>query len=60
MPDGLRARVAARAGLGEVVVLGQGTDGRNASRQVDLGPTGPPDVTLDLQVGFGQVEVRRG
>jgi hypothetical protein len=48
-------------GLGEVEVFGDATGG--VAPTVDLGSVGPETdrsvLTLDLQVGIGQIEVRR-
>ncbi len=60
VPDDLRVRLDARAALGDVLVLGESADGQNVTRQTALGPPGAPQVRLDLRVGTGQVEVRRG
>ncbi len=75
VPPGLRVEVVARGRLGEVVVDDRtptsGASGRDTThadspfdspatvRRV-LGPEGSTDVSLDLSVGTGQVEVRRG
>lgn len=60
VPDDLRIHLDARAALGDVLVLGESADGQNVTRRAALGPPGDPQVLLDLRVGTGQVEVRRG
>jgi hypothetical protein len=61
VPEGLRLDGRARVGLGEVEVFGDATGG--VAPTVDLGSVGPETdrsvLTLDLQVGMGQIEVRR-
>jgi phage shock protein PspC (stress-responsive transcriptional regulator) len=61
LPPGLPVRVHARAAYGEVVGAGLGDDanGDDVDRTVLYG-TGDPRVELDVRVGTGQVEVRRG
>jgi len=54
--------VDGRAGIGEVDLLGQVANGTSAQRSVvDYGPGGDAriDLTLDLDVSIGQVEVDR-
>jgi predicted membrane protein len=54
--------VDGRAGIGEVNLLGQVANGTSAQRSVvDHGPGGDGtiDLTLDLDVSIGQVEVDR-
>jgi hypothetical protein len=61
VPDTLPVRIEARAGLGNVQVLGVEASGFEAERVV--GPqsiTGGEPLDLVLSVGVGQVEVRYG
>jgi phage shock protein PspC (stress-responsive transcriptional regulator) len=61
VPEGMTVRLDARVGLGEID-LGRGgdpTEGSRVSEDVVLG-TGDVEVELDLSVGTGMVEVRRG
>jgi hypothetical protein len=60
VPAGLRVAVTAKAGVGDVTVLGADHNGRTVTVTDDLGPAGPPDVRLSLSVRTGQVEVLRG
>ncbi len=73
VPPGLRVEVAARASLGELLVddrtpQGTGRETTQSGSPFDnpvtlsrtLGPEGSTDIRLDLSVGTGQVEVRRG
>ena len=60
VPDGLRVALEARSGIGNVQLLGVDYDGHRIARHLDLGPPGPPQLTLDLSVRTGMVEVRRG
>jgi hypothetical protein len=61
VPEDVRLDGRARVGLGEVEVLGDATGG--VAPRVDLGSVGSAPgaevLTLDLQVGMGQIEVRR-
>jgi len=67
VPDGLRVRVTTDVGLGEVVERTADPDGLlldQRQRQEDgafvVGPRTGPVLELDLEVGLGQIEVRRG
>ena len=60
VPDGLRVSLDAKAQLGDLLVLGGDTNGRDVNKHADLGGEGAPQVRLDLSVRTGQVEVRRG
>ena len=60
VPEGVRVSLDARAQLGDLLLLGADTNGREVSRHLDLGPSGQPQLRLDLSVRTGQVEVRRG
>jgi phage shock protein PspC (stress-responsive transcriptional regulator) len=61
VPDDVGLEVDARSGAGEVDILGATDDGVGAHRTVSLaGPSpGVPVLDLDLDVGIGNVEVRR-
>lgn len=58
VPEGIAVRVRARATLGQVQVFGEEASGVDAERVVEA--DGTPLLDLDLSVGLGQVEVRRG
>lgn len=62
VPEDATVIVDAHAGAGEVDVAGSRDDGIGADKELTLlGPGDlPPVLVLDAQVGFGQVEVRRG
>ena len=62
VPDDVGLEVDARSGAGEVDILGATDDGVGAHRTVSLpGPSaGVPVLDLDLDVGIGNIEVRRG
>jgi phage shock protein PspC (stress-responsive transcriptional regulator) len=61
VPDGPAVEVSTAVGAGESDVLGQRQSGYDVTtdRQVD-GDATSGTIALDLQVGVGQVEVRRG
>ena len=67
VPDGLRVRVDAGVRLGEIVIVDLGGDrrrltdgsGERVQEQFFVGDVGDPTVELDLEVGAGQIEVRR-
>jgi hypothetical protein len=46
--------------LGEVLIDGVESNGRQVEENVDLGPAGARQVRLVLSVRTGAVEVRRG
>ena len=50
----------AEAGLGEVVVFGEREGGISPEYRTEVVCTEPPVLNLDVSVGLGQVEVRRG
>lgn len=52
--------VHAEAGMGEVVVLGERKSGVSPEYRTDAVCLAAPVLTLELSVGLGQVEVRRG
>jgi phage shock protein PspC (stress-responsive transcriptional regulator) len=67
VPDDLRVRVTTEVGVGEVVERSADLDGRlrgQRQRAEDsvfvVGPRSGPALELDLEVGMGQIEVRRG
>jgi hypothetical protein len=62
VPEGVALEIDARAGAGEIVVLGDPEDGFAAHEQVTLpGPTADaPVLKLDADVGLGSLEVQRG
>jgi hypothetical protein len=60
VPAELSARVEARATIGNVQVFGEESSGLGAERVVEAGEAGAPAYDLELSVGLGQVEVRRG
>jgi phage shock protein PspC (stress-responsive transcriptional regulator) len=62
VPRDVDVSIDGRAGIGEVDLLGQKENGTSATRSVvDYGPTGDGtiDLTLDLDVSIGRVEVDR-
>lgn len=69
VPDDVPLLITARAGLGEVNVLGASAEGvdpalecAGSSRQMDCGDEAAPgerSLRLDLEVAMGKVEVRR-
>jgi phage shock protein PspC (stress-responsive transcriptional regulator) len=62
VPRNADVSIDARAGIGEVDLLGQQENGTSATRSlVDYGPGGDGtiDLTLDLDVSIGRVEVDR-
>lgn len=65
VPDDVDLTVIARVGAGQVDLVGQRFEGTAIDRTVrfDAGPSDdrrtPPHLTLELQVGFGQLEVER-
>ena len=69
VPDDVALVITARAGLGEVQVLGTSADGvdpglecAGSSRDMECGDAASPgerSLTLDLEVALGKVEVRR-
>ena len=62
VPRNADVTIDGRAGVGEVDLLGQVANGTSATRSVvDYGPAGDKtiDLTLDLDVSIGQVEVNR-
>ncbi|MFH1330735.1 MAG: hypothetical protein ABIJ48_08830, partial [Actinomycetota bacterium] len=69
VPDDVPLVITARAGLGEVHVLGTSADGvdpglecAGSSRDMECGDEASPgerSLTLDLEVALGKVEVRR-
>jgi phage shock protein PspC (stress-responsive transcriptional regulator) len=57
VPSDASVSVSARAGIGEVQVLGQTESGVGADVTVTGGPEGPIDLDIDARVGIGQVRV---
>lgn len=60
VPEGRRVSLHARAGIGNVQLLGVDHDGRRVDERLDVGPPGGSLLDLDLSVRTGMVEVRRG
>lgn len=62
VPDDVALEIDANAGIGEVIVLGDADEGVGADRSATLpgSSTDAPVLVLEADVGFGQVEVRRG
>ena len=62
VPEGVALEIDARAGAGEVNVLGDRDDGAGAHERVTVaGSTaGAPVLKLDADVALGSLEVRRG
>jgi hypothetical protein len=62
VPEDLRAAVEASVGFGELVLPSDGgreiETGAGLQRATALGPAGARNVTLDLRVGLGELEVR--
>jgi phage shock protein PspC (stress-responsive transcriptional regulator) len=58
VPEGVTVDVRGRAQAGDVVLLGSDHDGIHVDQRVVDG-AGPKRLTLDLEIGVGQVEVRR-
>jgi phage shock protein PspC (stress-responsive transcriptional regulator) len=60
VPDDVTVVVAARAGAGEVALFGTEGTGLGVTRNEALAPSGDggPTIELDVQVGFGTVDVR--
>jgi hypothetical protein len=64
VPDDLRVRISTDVGLGEVI---EDVDDRRRRTErfgddrevLELGPSTGPELELDLQVGLGEIEVRR-
>ena len=50
----------AEAGVGEIVVFGEREGGIGPDHRTEVVCLGPPVLNLDVSVGLGQVEVRRG
>ncbi len=61
LPDDLAVTVDARAGIGEVVVLGERSSGFDATMSATTQATDATggQLTLDLEVAIGKVEVSR-
>lgn len=61
LPEGLAVRIEARTGAGEVELFGEKTEGLSASRSYESPGFDPaqPGLTLDLDVGAGEIEVDR-
>ncbi len=62
VPAGVALEIDARAGAGEVNVLGDRDDGAGAHEQLTVAGAGTnaPVLKLDADVGLGSVQVRRG
>lgn len=62
VPEGAALEIDARAGVGEVDVLGARDEGTAARKRVTIpGPSsGAPLLKLEADVGLGSIEVRRG
>jgi hypothetical protein len=59
VPDDVRLEGTARVGLGEVEAFGEATGGVAPTVELGEGDAEATVLTLDLQVGLGQIEVRR-
>jgi phage shock protein PspC (stress-responsive transcriptional regulator) len=60
VPEGVRLDVDAQVRAGEAEVLGEREDGWNVNqRRVDESVPGAPSLELDVEVGFGDLEVHR-
>jgi len=59
LPRGVRASVHAKAGAGQLVLLGIHSDGLNIDEQRAAGPVAGGDLDIDLQVSFGRIVVYR-
>lgn len=61
LPDGVAVWITASSGAGELNLLGQTSDGLGVDEELrDAGfADAQRRLTLDLRVGFGQIEVRR-
>jgi hypothetical protein len=59
VPEDVRVEGRARAGMGEVEIFGDANGGVAPVVDLDDGAANAPLLTLDLQVGLGQIEVRR-
>ena len=62
VPPDVRVEIDAHAGIGDIDVLGARDDGVAAQRTISLpgSEPGAPVLDLELDVGLGAVEVRRG
>ena len=60
IPTDARVSVHTFAKLGDLHVLELDTNGHSVSRDLIVGPEGPPQVIVDASVRLGQVEVRNG
>ena len=62
VPEHTALEIDARAGAGQVTVLGESDDGTGAEERAVLQGSTPaaPVLELDADVGFGHVAVRRG
>jgi phage shock protein PspC (stress-responsive transcriptional regulator) len=59
LPRGVNASVHARAGAGQLDVLGNHSDGLNVEARRTTGPLGGGALDLDLEVSFGRILVYR-
>ena len=59
VPDDLRVRATADVGLGEIITLDRDLPDGQDREVLGLGPPSGPLLELDLEVGLGEIEVRR-
>ncbi len=62
VPEGVALEIDARAGIGEVDVLGARDEGAGADERLTVAgaATNAPVLKLDANVGLGSIQVRRG
>ena len=59
VPEDLRVRATADVGLGEIITLDRDLPDGQDREVLGLGPSSGPLLELDLEVGLGEIEVRR-
>ncbi len=60
LPADARVSLTAHADLGDVALPDGSQDGLDVDRYLEIGPVEGPRVTLDVEVGLGEINVRRG
>jgi len=62
VPENVALEIDVQAGIGEVIIFGERDDGVDADRTISVaGPTpDAPVLDIEADVGFGEIEVRRG
>jgi phage shock protein PspC (stress-responsive transcriptional regulator) len=60
VPDGVTVDIEAKAAAGDITLLGKQSSGVGISHQRSVDGTGPGQIVLDLQVGFGEIDVTSG